>query len=134
MEKLLKAIAILFGSKNVDELRDQLERKAKHVKGTAREAYGQGRRHVQQGVDAIRGHREISSANRLVALLAGFGIGVGLGVLFAPRSGGETRDIIRDRAADISDTARERYGRVRDTVTSRVPASRSDAGEGTETR
>src|SRR5438105_5293319 len=80
MEKLLKAIAI--GSKNVDELRDQFGRRAKHFRGTAREAYSQGRKHVHQRVNAIRGQREASNGNRLVSLLAGFGIGVGLGIFF----------------------------------------------------
>ena len=39
--------------------------------------------------------------------LVGLGIGVGLGVLFAPMSGEETRNNLADRASDLSDSARE---------------------------
>jgi gas vesicle protein len=39
--------------------------------------------------------------------LIGLGIGVGLGVLFAPMSGEETRNNLVDRASDLSDSARE---------------------------
>ena len=39
--------------------------------------------------------------------LIGLGIGVGLGVLFAPMSGEETRNNLADRASDLQDSARE---------------------------
>ena len=47
------------------------------------------------------------------AFLAGLGIGVGLGILFAPMSGEETRENISHRAGDLVDQGRER---VRTTV------------------
>ena len=40
---------------------------------------------------------------RATSLLAGVGIGVGFALLFAPQSGHDTREIIRDRAADFKD-------------------------------
>lgn len=54
------------------------------------------------------------------SFLAGLGIGIGLGVLFAPMSGEETRRNISDRANDLADQARETVeqgrDRVRDTI------------------
>ena len=59
--------------------------------------------------------------------LVGLGIGVGLGVLFAPMSGVETRDNIRDRANDLADQAKETYEQGRDRVRSGVTAIRDMA-------
>jgi len=43
--------------------------------------------------------------SRVTALLVGAGIGTGVAVLLAPRTGKQTRDAIRDKAADIKDRA-----------------------------
>jgi gas vesicle protein len=48
--------------------------------------------------------------------LLGLGIGVGLGVLFAPMSGEETRNNLSQRANDLADTAREAYESNRDRI------------------
>ena len=40
---------------------------------------------------------------RTTSLVAGVGIGLGVGLLFAPRSGREAREAIRDRAGDLKD-------------------------------
>jgi gas vesicle protein len=67
------------------------------------------------------------------SFLVGLGIGVGLGVLFAPMSGVETRDNIRDRANDLADQAKERYEQGRDRVRSGVTAIRDMAQRATGT-
>jgi len=61
------------------------------------------------------------------SFLVGLGLGVGLGVLFAPMSGVETRDNIRDRANDLADQAKETYEQGRDRVRSGVTAIRDMA-------
>ena len=60
--------------------------------------------------------------------LLGLGIGVGLGVLFAPMSGEETRNNLSQRANDLADTAREAYESNRDRISRGVEQIRT-AGE-----
>jgi hypothetical protein len=50
------------------------------------------------------------------SFLVGLGIGIGLGVLFAPTSGEQTRSNIRDRANDLADSARETLEQGRERV------------------
>ena len=72
---------------------------------------------------------------------AGLGIGIGLGILFAPMSGEETRNNLTQRASDLADSARglvdQGRERVRSTMSSiRGQADRFTSGQeatGTET-
>jgi gas vesicle protein len=59
--------------------------------------------------------------------LVGLGIGVGLGVLFAPMSGEETRNNLVDRASDFSDSAREFVDQGKERVRSGISTIRSQA-------
>jgi gas vesicle protein len=59
--------------------------------------------------------------------LLGLGIGVGLGVLFAPMSGEETRNNISQRANDLADSAREAYETNKDRISRGVEQIRSTA-------
>jgi gas vesicle protein len=58
------------------------------------------------------------------SFLVGLGIGIGLGVLFAPMSGEETRSNIRERATDLADNARETIEQGRERVRSGMSAIR----------
>jgi len=56
----------------------------------------------------------------LTGLLVGTAIGIGLGLLYAPRTGIETREMLRKRAEEMKDRAgsfgnsvREKVGNVR---------------------
>lgn len=46
--------------------------------------------------------------------LAGMGIGAILAILFAPRSGEETREYLRERAEDVRDEAQRRARELRE--------------------
>ncbi|HUH63704.1 MAG TPA: YtxH domain-containing protein [Terracidiphilus sp.] len=59
--------------------------------------------------------------------LIGQGLGVGLGLLFAPMSGEETRNNLADRANDLASSARETYEQNRDRVQRGVESIRSTA-------
>jgi gas vesicle protein len=52
--------------------------------------------------------------NSFVWFLAGLGIGALAGVLYAPRSGSETREVLRQRAEEGSDYVRNRAREARD--------------------
>ena len=67
------------------------------------------------------------------SFLVGLGVGVGLGVLFAPMSGIETRDNIRGRANDLADQAKETYEQSRERVRTGVTAIRDMAQRATGT-
>jgi hypothetical protein len=61
------------------------------------------------------------------SFLAGLGIGIGLGILFAPMSGEETRGNLTQRASDLADSARDLMGQGRDRVRSTVSAIRGQS-------
>jgi gas vesicle protein len=65
------------------------------------------------------------------AFLFGLGMGIGLGVLFAPMSGQETRENIAERANDLASSARETYEQSRDRVRSGISAIKSGTETGT---
>ena len=56
------------------------------------------------------------------SFLAGLGIGIGLGILFAPMSGEETRENLSHRAGDLADSARDLVGQGRERVRTTVSA------------
>ena len=62
------------------------------------------------------------------SFLCGLGLGIGLGVLFAPMSGEETRNNLAERANDLADTARETWEEGRDRFRSGVDRIRGAAG------
>ncbi len=62
------------------------------------------------------------------AFLVGLGLGIGLGVLFAPMSGEETRNTLTERANDLADTARETWEQGKDRFRSGVEQVKSAAG------
>jgi len=59
--------------------------------------------------------------------LIGLGVGVGLGILFAPMSGEETRNNLSERANDLASSARETYEQNRDRMQRGVDNIRSTA-------
>ncbi len=61
------------------------------------------------------------------SFLAGLGLGIGLGILFAPMSGEETRNNLSQRASDLADSAREAYEQNRDRLQRGVEQIRSTA-------
>jgi gas vesicle protein len=54
------------------------------------------------------------------SFVVGVAVGVGLGVLFAPKSGGETRDIIRRKADEGTEYLKKQTADLRDTASARA--------------
>jgi gas vesicle protein len=48
-----------------------------------------------------------SGSRFAVGFTLGIAIGLALGFLFTPRSGKETRELLKEKASDVSETARE---------------------------
>ena len=55
--------------------------------------------------------------NKLSYFFLGLGLGVAVGVLFAPQSGEETRRLLKDKAEEGADYVRRRSTDLRDTAT-----------------
>ncbi len=60
------------------------------------------------------------------SFLAGLGLGIGLGVLFAPKSGEQTRSDLQSRANELANTARETLERGRERIERGVSAMRGE--------
>lgn len=54
--------------------------------------------------------------SKLSYFFLGLGLGVAAGVLFAPKSGAETREFLRSRAEEGADYVKRRSGELRDTA------------------
>jgi gas vesicle protein len=68
-------------------------------------------------------------SNSFVWFLAGLGLGALVGVLYAPRSGSETRDVLRARAEDGSDYVRNRAREAREQASDWVDRGREVVGQ-----
>jgi len=68
------------------------------------------------------------------SFLVGLGMGIGLGILFAPMSGEETRNTLSERANDLASSARETIEQGRDKIQRGVStiSSQVRAATGTE--
>jgi len=62
--------------------------------------------------------------SKLSYFLFGLGMGVAVGVLFAPKSGQETRDLLMSRANDGRDYLRRKGDEVRDSATDAIGRGR----------
>lgn len=62
--------------------------------------------------------------NKLSYFCLGLGLGVAVGVLFAPKSGAETRDLLRSKAEEGADFVKQRGTELRDTATEAIDRSK----------
>jgi gas vesicle protein len=70
------------------------------------------------------GVTEMEDDNKLSYFCLGLGLGVAVGVLFAPKSGAETRDYLRSRAEDGTDYVKRRANDLRDTAAEAIDRSK----------
>ena len=54
--------------------------------------------------------------NKLSYFCLGLGLGVAVGILFAPKSGAETRQLLRSKAEEGADYVKRRSGEFRDSA------------------
>jgi gas vesicle protein len=67
------------------------------------------------------------------AFLAGLGLGVGIGMLFAPRAGGETREIIKTKAGEGKEYIKQRSVELRGQASELVDKGKDALGRQKET-
>ncbi|MGH7845377.1 MAG: YtxH domain-containing protein [Candidatus Binatia bacterium] len=58
----------------------------------------------------------VTNGEQLVYFFAGLGVGVIIGMLFAPRSGQEAREYIRERAQEGGEYLKRQTGELRNTA------------------
>jgi gas vesicle protein len=62
--------------------------------------------------------------SKLGYFFLGIGVGVAVGLLFAPKAGDETRRLIRDRATDSAEYLKKQSGELRSQASDLVDRSR----------
>jgi gas vesicle protein len=60
---------------------------------------------------------DMEDDNKLSFFCLGLGLGVAVGILFAPKSGAETRQLLRSKAEEGADYVKRRGEELRDTAT-----------------
>ncbi len=67
------------------------------------------------------------------SFLFGLGLGICLGVLFAPMSGEETRNTLQEKATDLATSARETFEQGRERIQRGVSSIRGEQSRPTGT-
>jgi gas vesicle protein len=62
--------------------------------------------------------------NKLSYFFLGLGLGVAVGVLFAPKSGAETRDFLRSKAEEGTDYVKQQADNLKDTAAETLEKSK----------
>src|SRR6201988_1625305 len=66
--------------------------------------------------------------NGLSSFLLGLGVGVAIGMLFAPKSGEETRELIKNKAGEGGEFLKQRSSELKDTASGWVDKGREAVG------
>jgi gas vesicle protein len=115
---------ILTDPKVRAEIQDEVKTRANRASDAVTRNYEEVSDRLEAAGSALQGRTYWPS--RVGGFLLGVGVGAGIGLLLAPASGAETRDAIRDRAAEMKDrvtqSAANVSGQVRRSVSS-MPAT-----------
>ena len=93
-------------------VRDRASGSLGDLRDTAQETYAAAAERMARASKAIRGEDSDVLRNALV-FTAGVGGGVGVGLLFAPAPGDETRTVIADKVHEVGDQVRRRFSTER---------------------
>ncbi|HEX3880014.1 MAG TPA: YtxH domain-containing protein [Bryobacteraceae bacterium] len=67
--------------------------------------------------------------NGLSSFLMGLGVGVAIGMLFAPKSGQETRELIKNKAGEGADFVKSKSGDIKQSASEWVDKGKQSASE-----
>jgi gas vesicle protein len=121
--KVRKAVGNRVKS-SVDDITDRVSSHYDDVADKVSSKYEDAVDRMEAAADALQGKSDW--APRVGGFLLGVGVGVGLGILLAPASGEETRESVREKAADVKnrvfESAAYAKGKFRQSVSS-MPSS-----------
>jgi hypothetical protein len=104
----MKAGLLITDAKLWAAVNDQIRERAGDLGDIVRDKYEVASDRLDDARGALRG--ETDWVSPVASFLGGVGIGVAVGMLFAPVSGEEARAAIRDRARDVSSKVNEMTG------------------------
>jgi len=119
--RLAAKLGVLFTEPKVrsaiaDRLKDQVD----DVTDAVTSKYEDAVDRLESAAAAFHGRRSYWPS-RVGGFLLGIGVGAGLGILLAPAPGSETRQAVRDKAADVKnkvvESAASATGKIRRSVT-----------------
>jgi gas vesicle protein len=108
----------------VEDLSDRLTRGLEDVSDTATRKFGDASDRLSDASHALRGRRHW--AGPVTGLLVGIGIGAGLGVMLAPAAGGETREVLRDKAVQTKNQVIQSASNAKERIRQSVPFTGTD--------
>ena len=92
----------------LDPVRDRLAERIEDFSDRAQDTYETATDRMDRASRAIRGD-DSHFMSTATALLIGLGLGVSVGLLFAPAAGEETRSNLADKVQDFGDKIRNRF-------------------------
>jgi len=109
MNRMLKSIlrTAMYVMDQIDNASDLGDRVGRHASRISEQVSDRFSDMADTGRRVIYG--EDHTLRNIGIFAAGFGVGIGAGLLLAPASGTETRDNIRDRVQDIGERVRDRF-------------------------
>ena len=96
------------GLYQLDTVRDRLAERIEDFSDRAQDTYETATDRMDRASRAIRGD-DSHFMSTATALLIGVGLGVSVGLLFAPAAGEETRSNLADKVQDFGDKVRNRF-------------------------
>jgi gas vesicle protein len=100
---------------SVNDVSDRVTSKYNDVSDSVTSKYEDAVDRLQSAADTIQGNNN-QWPSRIGGFLLGVGIGAGLGILLAPASGSETRESVREKAADVTSRIRRKVTNMPSTM------------------